>query len=159
MAFDEPSIDGGRYLRQWMMTVPVGHSKGKDVNVFFEAVRPKIKVKLLSDLGEFRIFKFMITLRIKLYKEKPDGSVNYAKPHLHPRKQFISRDSNELEGLLNSSFEQIEEALERWTHNGSGWIVDRVVSMNINISRYQPLRGGSYIKLPKYISAKRRAST
>ena len=97
----------------------------------------------------------MITLRIKLYKEKPDGSVDYAEPHLHPRNQFVLQDSNELEDLLNLSFYKIKEVLERWTHNGSGWIVDRVVSMNINISRYQPLRGCSYLVLPKYISNKK----
>ena len=32
--FDKPPIDGGRYLRQWTMVVPVGHSKEKYVNVF-----------------------------------------------------------------------------------------------------------------------------
>ena len=31
--------------------------------------------------------------------------------------------------------------------------------MNITISRYQPLRGGSYIVLPEYISDKKHAST
>ena len=48
--FDEPPMDGGRYLRQWTMTVPVGHSKEKDPSVFFEAVRPKINAKLTSYL-------------------------------------------------------------------------------------------------------------
>ena len=33
--FDEPPIDGGKWARQWTMTVPVGHSKEKDANVFF----------------------------------------------------------------------------------------------------------------------------
>ena len=83
MKFDEPPIDGGSWLRQWNMVVPVGHSKGKDVNVFFRS--GEIRAKLSSDFVEFnRSFKFMIILRIKLYKEKPDGLVDYAEPHLHP---------------------------------------------------------------------------
>ena len=110
--FDEP-IDGGRYLRQWTMTVPVGHSNGKDMNVFFEATRPKIKAKLSPDLREFRIFKFMIYLRIKLYKEKLDGTVDYVEPLFHPGNQLVLRDSNELEDLLNTSFDQINEAIEK----------------------------------------------
>ena len=132
LAFDEPPIDGGRYLRQWNMTVPIGHSKDKYVNIFFEASRSKIRAKFLSDLAVFRILKFMITLRIKLHREKPDGSVDYAEPHLYPINQLVLRDSNELKDLLNTSLAQIQEALERWTHNGSGWIVVCVVSMNIN---------------------------
>ena len=73
------------------MGVPVGHSKGKDVNVFFEATRPKIRVKLLSDLLEFKGLKFMIYLKITLYKEKLDGTVD---PLFHPRKlvRFTRRE-------------------------------------------------------------------
>ena len=99
----------------------------------------------------------MITLRIKLYKEKPDGSVNYAEPRFHPRNQLALFEIDEIEYRLNITFAQIQEAIEKWTHNGSGWIVDRVVGMSINISKYQPSRGGSYmyIKLPKYISDKK----
>ena len=31
----------------------------------------------------------------------------------------------------------------------SGWIIDSVIDHNINISKYNPLAGSSYIKLPK----------
>ena len=30
-----------------------------------------------------------------------------------------------------------------------GWIIDSVIDHNINISKYNPLAGSSYIKLPK----------
>ena len=39
LAFDEPLMDGGRHLRQWNMTVPIGHSKEKDVSIFFKVSR------------------------------------------------------------------------------------------------------------------------
>ena len=59
-----------------------GHSKEKDVD-FFKDVRPKIRVKLSSDLLKFaRSFKCMINLRIKLYKDSDDGTV-YAEPSFH----------------------------------------------------------------------------
>ena len=32
---------------------------------------------------------------------------------------------------------------------GSGWIIDSVIDNSINISKYNPLAGSSYIKLPK----------
>ena len=60
-----------------------GHSKEKDVKVFFEAVRPKIIDKLPSDLREFKsLYKLMIRLRIELTEEKPDGSIDDAEPVL-----------------------------------------------------------------------------
>ena len=96
----------------------------------------------------------MITLRIKFYTEEPDGTVDYAEPSFHPRNLFALFDSSEMEDVLTEPFAQIQEAIEKRTQNGSGWIVDLVVFMHITISRYQPLRGGSYIELPKYISNK-----
>ena len=50
LKFDEVPIEGGKWAREWTMVVPQGHSKEKDVNVFFEAARPKISDRLLSDL-------------------------------------------------------------------------------------------------------------
>ena len=35
---------------------------------------------------------------------------------------------------------------------GSGWIKDSVIDHNINISKYNPLDGSSYIKLPNELS-------
>ena len=32
---------------------------------------------------------------------------------------------------------------------GSGWTIDSVIDYNISISKYNPLSGSSYIKLPK----------
>ena len=32
---------------------------------------------------------------------------------------------------------------------GSGWIIDSVIDHTVSISKYNPLAGSSYIKLPK----------
>ena len=48
-----------------------------------------ISDKLSSDLREFQRLKFMITLRNKLYKEKPDGSIDYAEPQFHHKTQLL----------------------------------------------------------------------
>ena len=55
----------------------------------------------------------MITLRIKLYKEKPDGTVDYAEPRFHPRNQLALFEPNKIEGKLNITFAQIQEAIEK----------------------------------------------
>ena len=38
---------------------------------------------------------------------------------------------------------------------GSGWVVDRVEVLWLDIARYQPLRGGSYIPLPAAVRLKK----
>ena len=42
-----------------------------------------------------------------------------------------------------------------WTQRGSGWVVDRVEVLWLDIARYQPLRGGSYIPLPAAVRLKK----
>ena len=39
---------------------------------------------------------------------------------------------------------------------GSGWIIDSVIDHIINISKYNPLAGSSYIKLPKELDNPRK---
>ena len=38
----------------------------------------------------------------------------------------------------------------------SGWIIDSVIDHNINFSKYNPLAGSSYIKLPKQLDSSRK---
>ena len=35
-----------------------------------------------------------------------------------------------------------------WTGLGSGWIIDKIEDINIDIANYNPLAGSSYIPLP-----------
>ena len=39
--------------------------------------------------------------------------------------------------------------IQKYLGKNLGWIIDLVVSHTITISKYNPLAGGSYIKLPK----------
>ena len=47
--------------------------------------------------------------------------------------------------MLDFYFLSFQKSLEK----GSGWVIDSVIDHNINISKYYPLAGSSYIKLPK----------
>ena len=63
-------------------------------------------------------------------------------------KQEAILQNSEIKGALNQAFPTIQETLEKWTQRGSGWVVDRVEVLWLDIARYQPLKGGSYITLP-----------
>ena len=53
---------------------------------------------------------------------------------------------------LNDSFEEILNLLDIWINEGSGWVIDEIKGLYINISNYEPLLGGSYISLPKALN-------
>ena len=48
--------------------------------------------------------------------------------------------------------EKMEAKMGKSLGKGSGWIKDSVIDHNINISKYNPLDGSSYIKLPNELS-------
>ena len=49
---------------------------------------------------------------------------------------------------LEKSFQEILHRIDNWISEGSGWIVESIMSQYINISTYRPLIGSFYIKLP-----------
>ena len=53
---------------------------------------------------------------------------------------------------MNDSFEEILNLLDIWTNEDSGWVMDEIKGLYINISNYEPLLGGSYIPLPKAVN-------
>ena len=42
---------------------------------------------------------------------------------------------------LNSAYEELKHRLDIWTGEGSGWIIDRIEDINIDISNYDLLAG------------------
>ena len=63
--------------------------------------------------------------------------------------------NSEIEEALNLALPLIQEILEKWMQRGSGWVVNRVETLWLDIARYQPLRGGSYIPTPPALRAKK----
>ena len=48
---------------------------------------------------------------------------------------------------LNSAYEELKHRLNIWTGLGSGWIIDKIEDIQIDIANYDPLAGSSYIQL------------
>ena len=49
---------------------------------------------------------------------------------------------------IQTSSQEILNGISVWLSEGSGWTVESVDDQYINIVRYKPLKGSSYIELP-----------
>ena len=141
----------GNFLRSWRMDVPQGH---RDPRVFLDGVRPQIRQKLKEEILDLKGVKFQLALRINLRKIGPDGGEVYADPTFRYKQQVLLQEV-EIEKALDDAFPHILELLETWTRGGSNWTVDDVSTLWLDIARYQPLRGGSYIPLPVAVKNKK----
>ena len=56
--------------------------------------------------------------------------------------------SNNFLGSIDKSFEEILCRIDNWINEGSGWITESINSEYVNISKYAPLFGNSFIELP-----------
>ena len=62
---------------------------------------------------------------------------------------FTITNENELNEELQLSKQQIINKITQWISEGSGWTVESADNHYINIIKYNPLKGSSYIKLPQ----------
>ena len=114
---------------------------------FFGGSRPKIYNKLKKEIRALNGLKF------QLQKTGPDGTEEYTGPVLcHKQKALLQ--PKEIDEALDKAIPNILETLEKWAQRGSWWIVNQVETLWLDIARYQPLRGSSYIPLPAVVRNK-----
>ena len=145
----------GNFLRGWQMDVPKGHPQGADPRAFLEDAELLIQKKLEEELKALKGgLKFQLALKVDLEKANPDGSEVYTDPVLRHKQEAVLQKS-EIKAALHQAIPRVQETLEKWTQRGSGWAVDQVHTLWLDIARYQPLRGGSYIPLPAAVKNKK----
>ena len=59
---------------------------------------------------------------------------------------------DEFKSIYTTIITNIQKSLRK----GSNWIIDSVIYHTIRISKYNPLAGGSYVKLPKELDHPRK---
>ena len=107
------------------------------------AIKHHIK-KILSDL---KGIKFNETLKVTFLKPQDDGWI-YKTAYFNSKPQTVINDIN-ISEELNLTKEQILNFIAQWISEGSGWTIKSVDSHHINIVKYQPMKGSSYIQLPQ----------
>ena len=125
--------------------VPIVHSY--DPSVQLNRTKRSIFKLLKRLLTERRGFKFNTTLKVRLSKSTEDGVI-YREPYFNAG-PFTVTNSDQISESIDNAIERILELIARWLPEGSGWRFELVLSHNINIVSYFPLRGTSYIELPK----------
>ena len=53
--------------------------------------------------------------------------------------------------------ETMKGEIEAWSARGSGWVLEKIMVAYVNVARYQPLRGGTYLDLSPKLKNKKAA--
>ena len=100
---------------------------------------------LKKELVKLKGFKYFETLKITF--EKPNKEEETRTAFFNsPVKTIINE--TEIDEAMQTSRQVLTNTIEKWTGLGSGWSGMRVDGHYVNITKYKPMRGSSYIELP-----------
>ena len=91
-------------------------------------------------------FQYVETLEVTFEKMSDDNVINKT-AYFNSQTETITND-NEIVESLKYSKEQILNIISIWSSEGSGWTVKSVNNHYLNIAKYNPIKGTSYVKLP-----------
>ena len=161
-----PSIRGGFeivrnnfnvWLRVWKMQV---ESDNKDLFKFFQKTRKSFISVCTNEVGALKSVKIQFGLLVRFHMIR-DGE-RQQMDHYFNRMQPVILNEHNMD-MLSPSLDQfigeVKGEIEAWSERGSGWIMDEILEAFINVARYQPMRGGSYMQLPKKLKTRKRFLT
>ena len=129
------------------------HGEGADVTLFFNHIHPELVSLMRGELNEHQ-YKAVIVLNVEFTKEQPNGARTDAMPYFRSQPMRILHEGD-IPPSISLANDQLIKKLEEWVHNGSGWMVSKIVSVNLDVAAYVPLSGSSYVDLPPYLKNKK----
>ena len=118
----------------------------KDPLLHLTKTRNVIEQYLNKELGELKGFKYIETLKITF--EKQLGNKTTIKTAYFNSMTTTIINKNEINKALQTSRQELMKAIGQWISEGSGWTILSVDGHYINLTKYEPLNGTSYIELP-----------
>ena len=124
-----------------------------DIPNLFAEVYPTLVEQLLTELGKEQ-YKCSLILHLAFFKPYDQTTAKWAYPHFQPKSMVILTEED-IERFLGDAYAQLDKHVDKFTNDGSGLILDSVMSLSVNIAKFALPKGSSYIELPKYLKDKK----
>ena len=134
-------------LQGFARSYEISLTNRQDPLIQLQSTRSLINTNLLKVLNEMKGLKFNETLKITFEKQKGDELIE-KEAYFNAKTQTITNET-EIADLLQITQQQIVNIIQQWISEGSGWTIKSVDGHYINIVKYEPLKGSSYIPLPR----------
>ena len=133
------------YLRAHEISV----KRYKDPVKMFQDKKSTIKTKITAELQELTGLKWSFGLTVVFFKDdKKIKGTFYSN-------QYATLSADEIDAFFDKATSSIVQKIEKFTKEGSGWMIDKCNTLFLNIAKYEPLKGSSYIPLPEVLAHKK----
>ena len=141
------------WLRVWKMRVT---RNNEDLFKFFQKTKNSFINVCTNDVKTLKSVKIQFSLLVKFYMIR-DEKVEEMEHYFNRMRPVILNEHNidTLSALINEFVDEVKGEIEVWSERGSGWIMDKILEAYINVARYQPMLGGSYMPLPTKLKNKK----
>ena len=143
-------------LRNRVKSLEVSIIERKDPAKQLYFTTPDVAKELESILSKERGMKVQTTLHVTFKKKKisyrADGQAEEVfeyKDAYFNSKAFSILNEYEIIEALDKAAEELNNKIAVWLSEGSGWLIVEIRSHFVNIVKYLPLRGNSYLPLPE----------
>ena len=135
-----------RAFKGYTKSYEVGIKNETDPLIQMSSTRLAIAHFMKQLLTQMKGIKFIETLTI--YFEQQKGNQTVSRIGYFNSKPKTITNANDFQESLDVNVEQIMNDIHKWISEGSAWIIKSINGHYINIIKYEPLTGSSYIQLP-----------
>ncbi|KAL9970109.1 hypothetical protein ACROYT_G022435 [Oculina patagonica] len=133
-------------MKGYTKSFEIAIKNNKDPLLQLQNTRKAVENHIIKELSAMKGVKFIETLKVKFTKMSGD-SVIYKTAYFNSKAQTIINNLEIVESL-QASKQQILNFVAQWISEGSGWTIESVDGHYINLVKYEPMKGESYIQLP-----------
>ena len=114
-----------------------------------------MKELILNKLREYPQSKVCVSLSCSMVKSNPaNGEETRDNAHFSSRQETIY-EGTDLKEVYQDMKDKILESFATYQKNGSGWRFETINKLELNISKSNPIKGSSYIPLPKKLNGRK----
>ena len=134
-------------LKGFTKSYEINIKNNKDPLMQLQNTRKAVAINIEKILKSMKGLKFVETLRVTFEKQTGREEKIMKTAYFNSQPQTITNDT-QIELALSLSKQVILNKIAVWISEGSGWTVQSVDNHYLNVVKYEPMKGSSYIKLP-----------
>ena len=134
-------------LKGFTKSFEINIKNNKDPLMQLQNTRKAVANHIENILISMKGLKFAETLIVTFEKKIGREERLFKTAYFNSQPQTITNDT-QIELALSLSKQEILNKIAVWISEGSGWTVQSVDNHYINVVKYEPMKGSSYIKLP-----------
>ena len=127
--------------------------KTHDPQVQLIETLPKVHQYILDKIKVIGPLKMNVVIKVVFQREKDGEITTESTRFISPSKRIVNE--NEISEVLLVANNKLLNQITDWISNGSGWTIKSIKKHKIQLVKWKPLRGSSYLPLPKVLQSKK----